>query len=192
MLDGTSGAARRAAPEGGQAIGVGRVVLREWHRSDIPALVAAIDGLEGRGWLQSIPDPYTAPDAEEYISFTRTQLSAGAAAELAIVVDGSLAGAVGLRLVGPDPGAGEIGYWVATAVQGRGVASTAARLLSDFGFSTLGLRRVELNAAVANVASRRVAEKAGFELEGVRRAWRLVGGVPTDHALYSRIATATG
>lgn len=168
----------------------GRIVLREWHRSDIPELVAAIDGLEGRHWLQSIPDPYTPADAEQYISFTRTQLTAGAAAELIIVVDGALAGAAGLRLAGPDAGAatGEIGYWVAATMRGRGVASTAARLLSDFGFETLGLRRIELNAAVANIASRRVAEKAGFELEGVRRAWRTVGGVPTDHAVYSRIA----
>ena len=177
-------------PEGGITGSLGggrRIVLREWHRSDIPALVAAIDGLEGRHWLQSIPDPYTPADAEQYISFTRTQLTAGAAAELVIVVDGALAGAVGLRLVGPDGGAGEIGYWVAEAMRGRGVASTAARLLSDFGIETLGLRRIELHAAVANTASRRVAEKAGFELEGVRRAWRLVGGVPADHAIYSRL-----
>ena len=172
----------------GSLSGGRRIVLREWHRSDIPALVAAIDGLEGRHWLQSIPDPYTPADAEQYISFTRTQLTAGAAAELVIVVEGALAGAVGLRLVGPEAGAGEIGYWVAAAMRGRGVASTAARLLSDFGFEALGLRRIELNAAVANTASRRVAEKAGFELEGVRRAWRTVGGVPTDHAVYSRIA----
>jgi RimJ/RimL family protein N-acetyltransferase len=197
--DGGPGAAAKSEraslvlPEGGITAvpGGGRgIVLREWHRSDIPALVAAIDGLEGRHWLQSIPDPYTPADAEQYISFTRTQLTAGAAAELAILVDGTLAGAVGLRLVGPDGGAGsgEIGYWVAATMRGRGVASTAARLLSDFGFETLGLRRIELNAAVANIASRRVAEKAGFELEGVRRAWRTVAGVPTDHALYSRVA----
>ena len=77
---------------------------------------------------------------------------------------------------------------MAAAVRGRGVASTATRLLSDFGFETLGLRRIELNAAVGNVASRRVAEKAGFEPEGVRRAWRTVGGVPADFALYGRVA----
>jgi RimJ/RimL family protein N-acetyltransferase len=165
-----------------------RVVLREWHRADIPARVAAIDGLEGRHWLPKIPFPYTAANAEEYISHARVLLTAGTAAELAVTVDGALAGAVGLGLVGPDAGVGEIGYWVATAVRGRGVATTAARLLSDFGFETLGLRRIELGAAVTNSASRRVAEKAGFELEGVRRAGVLVDGVPTDDCLYSRLA----
>jgi ribosomal-protein-alanine N-acetyltransferase len=61
-------------------------------------------------------------------------------------------------------------------------------VLSDFGLDTLGLRRVEVNAAVTNPASRRVAEKAGFELEGIRRSWRTVAGVPTDFAVYARTA----
>jgi RimJ/RimL family protein N-acetyltransferase len=173
---------------GGGGGASGRIVVRELHRSDIPALVAAVDGLEGREWLQSVPFPYTVDHAAEWIATTRVALTAGTAAELAIEVDGALAGAVGLRILGPDGASGEIGYWVASGVRHRGVATTATRLLSDFGFSTLGLRRIELNAAVANTASRRVAEKAGFELEGVRRAWRTVNGVPTDHAVYSRIA----
>jgi RimJ/RimL family protein N-acetyltransferase len=64
-------------------------------------------------------------------------------------------------------------------------------MLCDYGFETLGLRRVELNAEVNNVASRRVAEKADFELEGERRAWRTVRGVPTDFAVYSRVIDRT-
>jgi RimJ/RimL family protein N-acetyltransferase len=182
------GAGAPAGAATAASAGGGRIVLREWHRSDIPALVSAIDRLEGRHWLQSIPDPYTADHAAEYIAGTRVRLTAGTAAELAVVVEGGLAGSAGLRLLGPDGLTGEVGYWVAGDARGRGVATTATRLLADFGFETLGLRRMELNAAVENTASRRVAEKAGFELEGVRRAWRLVGGVPTDHCIYSRIA----
>jgi RimJ/RimL family protein N-acetyltransferase len=184
------GAAGAASAPGERATGGGRVVLREWRSSDIPALVAAIDTLAGREWLPFLPNPYTAEDAAEHIARTRVRLTAGTAAELAIVVDGSLAGSVSLGVLVSDPGAGagEVGYWVAAGARGRGVATTAARLVSDFGFETLGLRRIQLNAAVANTASRRVAEKAGFELEGIRRALLLIGGVPTDHALYSRIA----
>ncbi|HYH50714.1 MAG TPA: GNAT family N-acetyltransferase [Acidimicrobiia bacterium] len=174
-----------AAPLGS---GGGRLVVRELHRSDIPALVAAVAKLEGRQWLVSIPYPYTAEHAEEWVAATRVALTAGTAAELAVFLDDALVGSVGLRLLGPDDCSGEIGYWVANEARRRGVATAATRLLCDFGFGRLGLRRIELNAAVANVASRRVAEKAGFELEGVRRAWRTVAGVPTDHCLYSRIA----
>jgi RimJ/RimL family protein N-acetyltransferase len=182
----------------GESAGIGRagigsaagggIVLREWRRADIPALVAAVDDPEIRRTLPHIPDPYTVAAAEEYIAGTRVNLTAGTAIAVAIVVDGDLAGSIDLRLNGPTGRAAEMGYWVAAALRGRGVASTAARMLCDFGFESLGLRRVELNAEISNVASRRVAEKAGFELEGVRRAWRAVHGVPTDFALYGRIA----
>jgi ribosomal-protein-alanine N-acetyltransferase len=117
-------------------------------------------------------------------------LTAGTQVALAIVVDGELAGSIDLRLGVADGRLAQIGYWVASQLQGRGVASAAATLLVDFGFEALGLRRVELNAAVTNPASRRVAENAGFEPEGVRRAWRTVHGVPTDFVLYSRLAGA--
>ena len=173
--------ARAAAADG--------IVLREWRRADIPALVAAIDDPEIRRTLPHIPNPYTPADAEEYIAGTRVALTAGTTVAVAIEVDGVVAGSVDLRLLhGVDGTTAETGYWVAAPVRGRGVASTATRLLSDYGFEALGLRRVELNAAVDNPASRRVAEKAGFELEGIRRSWRTVAGVPTDFALYSRLA----
>lgn len=177
-------------PDGGIRSGAGDgIVLREWHRADIPALLAVIDDPEIRRTLPHIPGPYTTAHAEEYIAGTRVDLTAGRALPTAIEVDGALAGSIDLRLLdGFDGTAAEMGYWVAAAARGRGVASTAARLLSDHGFDSLGLRRIELNAALDNPASRRVAEKAGFELEGVRRAWRVVAGVPTDFALYARLA----
>ncbi|MGH9012247.1 MAG: GNAT family N-acetyltransferase [Acidimicrobiia bacterium] len=176
-------------PDGGiRSAAAGGIVLREWHRADIPALVTVIDDPEIRRTLPHIPDPYTTADAEEYIANTRVNLTAGTAIAAAIILDGDVAGSIDLRLGGGDGRMAQMGYWVAAPTRGRGVASNAARLLCDFGFETLGLRRVELNAAVNNPSSCRVAEKAGFEREGVRRAWRRVGGVPTDFALYSRIA----
>ena len=179
-------------PDGGIRGGSdnGGIVLREWRRADGPALVPLIDDPEIRRLLPHIPDPYTPADAEEYIAATRVNLTAGTAIAVAIVVDGALAGSIDLRLGGGDGRTAQMGYWVAAPLRRRGVASTAARMLCDFGFETLGLRRVELNAEVANTASRRVAEKAGFELEGVRRAWRTVRGVPTDFAFYGRLASS--
>ena len=177
-------------PQGGIRGGPsgGGIVLREWRRADIPALVEVIGDPEIRRTLPHIPDPYTSADAEEYIANTRERLTAGTTMAVAIVVDGGLGGSIDLRLDGFTGDTAEMGYWVAAPVRGRGVASTAARLLSDFGFETLGVRRVELNAEVTNIASRRAAENAGFDLEGVRRAWKVVTGVPADFAVYSRIA----
>lgn len=55
---------------------------------------------------------------------------------------------------------GEIGYWVRTSAEGRGVATAAARLLAGWGASE-GLASIVIRADPGNLASQRVAEKAG-------------------------------
>jgi RimJ/RimL family protein N-acetyltransferase len=60
-----------------------------------------------------------------------------------------------------------VGYWVRTSQTGQGIATAAVRLVAQFGFENLGLRRLELLIAVDNHASRRVAEKAGARYEGI-------------------------
>ena len=180
--DGIRGAAG-ALPGGGE------VALREWRAADVPLLMALIDEPDIRLTLGT-PTPFTAEDAAEFITRARTGLSGGTGAVLAVLVDGTPVGSSVLQLSAHDQGAAVLGYWVGAAAQGRGVATAAARLLAEFGFAGLGLRRIELDAAVGNAASCRVAEKAGFTAEGVRRAWRTVGGVPTDFAFYGRVAEA--
>jgi RimJ/RimL family protein N-acetyltransferase len=185
-----TGDGRRSAAVSLPADGLtaGGLVLRPWHAADAPALVAAVDDPEIHRWLDAIPDPYTPADAEEFIFSTRRDLAEGRGVGLAVTGEGRLVGAIGLRLGADNPGVGEVGYWVAAAARGRGVATAATRALSDWALSEFGLRRVELYAAVGNAASRAVAERAGFDFEGVRRAWRVIHDEPTDFAAYARVA----
>ena len=67
-------------------------------------------------------------------------------------------------------GAGHIGYWMAANARGRGLATAALRTLSRWAIEELGLGRVELATDPENLASQRVAEKAGFQREGVLRS----------------------
>jgi RimJ/RimL family protein N-acetyltransferase len=60
----------------------------------------------------------------------------------------------------------EVGYWVRSSAQGKGVATEATRVMATMAFEVLGARRVSLWCAVDNVGSRRVAEKLGFLHEG--------------------------
>ena len=80
-----------------------------------------------------------------------------------------------------------LGYWVGTRHTGKGYATRAARLLSDFGLNDLKLQRVEIVAAVTNHASQRVAEKAGAVREGILRNRIVLHGQPHDAVMYSRI-----
>jgi RimJ/RimL family protein N-acetyltransferase len=84
---------------------------------------------------------------------------------------------------------GELAYVVAPAARGRGLAGEAVRVLSEWAFEELGLARLELRIEPANTASHRVAEKAGFQREGLLRSAFVLRGRRTDVFLYSRLPT---
>jgi RimJ/RimL family protein N-acetyltransferase len=85
------------------------------------------------------------------------------------------------------PRYGEIGYWVAAAARGRGVASRAVTLLRDWAAEELGLELIELVIHEQNALSCRVAERTGFLDTGERRcAPRTEPPGPHDHAVYAR------
>lgn len=82
---------------------------------------------------------------------------------------GEAIGTVGLADLEPQTRRAELGYWVRTADAGQGLMSEAAAATVDFGFSEIGLHRIELEAGVNNPGSIRVAEKLGFVREGLAR-----------------------
>ena len=82
---------------------------------------------------------------------------------------------------------GELGYVVAPAARGRGVASRAVGLLTAWGLGELALHRIELRIDPANHASSRVAERAGYRREGVLRSVAFKEGRRTDVAVWSRL-----
>jgi RimJ/RimL family protein N-acetyltransferase len=88
-----------------------------------------------------------------------------------------------------DAREGEIGYLVAPAARGRGVATAAVLLLTRWGFEDLGLERLELRIDVANEGSVRVAERAGYRLDGVLRSVHFKEGRRSDTGVWSRLRT---
>jgi RimJ/RimL family protein N-acetyltransferase len=84
---------------------------------------------------------------------------------------------------------GEIGYVVGPAARGRGVATRTLRLLTDWGFSGLGLERIELWIDVSNPASERVAERVGYVREGVLRSYWFKEDIRGDFGIWSRLRT---
>lgn len=96
-------------------------------------------------------------------------------------------GGVGLNQINKNNFA-NLGYWVRSSQTGRGVATAATLLAAKFGFEDLGLNRIEILTAIENVASRRVAEKAGAKKEGILRSRLLLHNRPQDAVMYSLIA----
>ena len=81
----------------------------------------------------------------------------------------------------------DTGYWVRKSAQRRGFATETANALVRYAFGALGMRRVGLTHSAGNDASRRIAERLGFSLEGIqRRANTLPGGKDADRYCYAR------
>jgi RimJ/RimL family protein N-acetyltransferase len=84
---------------------------------------------------------------------------------------------------------GELGYMVAPAARGRGVSLRALELLTRWCFDELDLVRVELRIDVANTASLRIAERAGYRQDGVLRNVHFKDGARCDLAVWSRLTS---
>jgi len=80
-----------------------------------------------------------------------------------------------------------VSYFTVPDRRGRGVATRAVKLLSDFGLDELQLKRLEIRTEVDNLASQAVAEKAGFTREGVLRSAGQYRRGRRDLVLYSRL-----
>ncbi len=102
--------------------------------------------------------------------------------------DGALVGKGGLHTIDWAVPKFEIGYWVRSSCARQGFATEAALALVGLAHGALGANRIEITSDARNAASRRVAEKSGFELEGIRRRSRRdCAGELADSCMYARV-----
>ena len=83
---------------------------------------------------------------------------------------------------------GNVGYWVDSTHNGRGLATAALADVIAFAFGEGELHRLEAGTLVHNHASQRVLEKNGFERYGLARKLLKINGEWRDHVLFERIA----
>jgi RimJ/RimL family protein N-acetyltransferase len=162
----------------------GVVVLRRWRLDDAPAVFAACqDPLIAR--FIPIPQPYTEAVARGFIEARRRDWESDDERSFAIT-DAETDEVLGsIARHGPWRHRATFGFWLAPGARGRGVATRALQLLVDWTFATTDAIRLDLYTDMENDASGRVAQRAGFVREGVRRAWDLDrDGRPTDAIFY--------
>lgn len=168
----------------------GTVTLRSWEPADAPAIVECLAGDEElAGWLDRLPQPYTLADAEMYLAMEGEEKFAITDAE-----SGRILGSIGLRWKeDEEAGTAEVGYWLRRDARRRGYTTRALVLVTRHALES-GAERVYLRADPENLASCRVAEKAGFVREGVLRSahWNPRLGRRQDWAIYSLLPSELG
>ncbi|XRQ12471.1 GNAT family N-acetyltransferase [Actinomadura welshii] len=143
-----------------------------------------------RPWEPERDDSYFTVDGQR--ANLRDLIEAYATEEMwpgVILADGEVAGRITLNNVlrGPLQSC-FVGYWVARAHAGRGVASEALRQALDVAFGGLRLHRVEAFTRVDNLASQRVLERNGFTVVGTARRHIHLDGRWHDERLFERVA----
>jgi RimJ/RimL family protein N-acetyltransferase len=169
----------------------GPILVRPYGKEDAGALYeAARESLpEVSQWLPWCHENYSIEESREFIS-SRAVASQGDEWYSFAIFEregGSFLGGVGINFINRVHQMANLGYWVRTSAAGRGVATSATRLAARFGFEQLGLQRIEIVAAVDNIPSQRVAEKAGAVREGVLRSRLLIRGESQDAVLFSLV-----
>jgi len=110
----------------------------------------------------------------------------GAGASFAILdKHDCLLGSTGLFWIDWDRSLGVVAYWLAPRSRRRGIATRAVSTLCEWAFSAVGLARLELRVDVRNEPSQRVAERVGFQREGIVRSSQEIHGERIDEYLYS-------
>ncbi|MFD2686346.1 GNAT family N-acetyltransferase [Streptomyces phyllanthi] len=138
--------------------------LREWHDDDVTALVSVYDNPEVARWTP-VPSPFDTDTALAYLAAAQVKRADGRGVQLAITTDGRWPlGEVLLFRSLNDPRDVELAYGVGPAHRGRGLASKAVRLVTEYATLHLNPRRVVLRIEAENTASEAVARSAGFEL----------------------------
>jgi len=162
----------------------GVVTLRAWAPDDTAAVFAACqDPLISR--FIGVPLPYTEEVARQFVVRRRADWDSDDERSFAITdaVSGEVLGSIARH--GPWGHRAQFGFWLAPWARGRGVATRALRLITDWTLETADVIRLDLFTHPDNDASGRVAERAGYVREGLRRAWDLDReGNPYDAIFY--------
>ena len=170
----------------------GGCAVSPFQHHDREAIIANLQDGFVQPWTLLIPWPYTEAHADEWLAQAVPGDSRGHECRIWAIRDatGRQIGGIGFHSSARgQEHAAELGYWLASHWQGRGIMSQAVQAVSDFGFQQLGLARMTAAIFIGNDASARVLEKCGFTLEAplLRKLYRKDGRF-IDASLYAKVA----
>ena len=121
----------------------------------------------------TVPANYTIDHATDFVRSDPVSFSERR--ELRFVIDYGngddlqFAGVISLHTINIKNHTAEIGYWMEKSMRGKGIGTIAAKMITDYGFRSLGFRRIDGLADVENTASQKLLTSAGFQKEGILR-----------------------
>ena len=160
--------------------------IRKWKLSDADDLASALNNEKVLNYLRDgLPYPYTQKDAQHYINSILSS-NPNETFAYAIDVDGKAVGSIGaFRQGNIHFRTAELGYYLAEEYWGKGIMTQAVKQLCQKLFAETDILRIFAEPFAYNIGSRRVLEKAGFQLEGILKRNAVKNGRVLDMAMYA-------
>lgn len=163
-----------------------QIVLRPLVEEDQEAIFAACNDAEMQRWFP-LPNSYSMADAQTFIELSDHKRKEGSGLVSAIEYQEIFAGVIDIKKVDWRAKCCEISYWGSPWIRNKGVTSRALTLISQWVLQEMNFERIEVRIAPENLASQRVAEKAGYSREGIARNAGYINSGRLDLIIYSLI-----
>lgn len=102
-----------------------------------------------------------------------------------IIDNNKIVGRIGIYKIDQQNKIGQIDYWIAESIQGRGIISKSCKGLIDYSFTQLQLKRIEIKCGADNTMSQKIPERSGFKYKATIRQGKWVKNRFIDLKLYS-------
>jgi ribosomal-protein-serine acetyltransferase len=138
-----------------------------------------------RTWLPFVNLMQDISFAENFIQGTMIRNQNGTEYAFIIYEHNQAVGRIGMYHINQQNAIGEIGYWLISDAQSRGIITNCCKTLIAYCFNTLKLNRIEIKCATLNTKSIGIPKRLGFTQEAVLREAELLHGAYVDLYLFS-------
>lgn len=168
------------------------------HAEEAFALIDA-DREHLRTWLNWVDQSRSVDDVRNYAKLSLQRFADRTALALHILEHNKIVGGTGwtdwqqwtLEQRNAEGHTADIGYWLASSAQGRGVMTRCVSKLVDLAFNQYGVHRLTIRAEPDNARSNALPRRLGFKLEGTMRHIARYDGRWIDHNLWALLAAET-
>lgn len=137
--------------------------------AELFALVDANRAYLGQ-WLPWVEMTKTVEDSRSFLKHAIQFSYGGQEFHTVIIYKGKIVGLVGFNSIQKKHQKGEIGYWIAENMQGKGIVTKAVNHLIAYSFKHLNLNRIIIRVNTKNFKSQNIPQRLGFKHEGTHRS----------------------
>ena len=135
-------------------------------------------------WLEWPRTVKSEVDFNKFIESSIAKLATGSAMTNIIEYRGEVAGIAGFNSIDKDLKRVEMGYWLASRFQGKGIMTRVCNFLAEYAFRNLEIEKVQISVAENNIPSRQLCKRLGMCKEGTITNEEKVGDRILNHVIY--------